>query len=84
MEDGQELPVALALVALVRSEMQPTMRPDELERMLVLIDGARTAMEQFVDRLDPDEGTEIYSRAARFVERFQRGLDRLRNDPPSS
>lgn len=82
MRRGQELPVALALLAVARRRTQLEMDARELERMRMFIDGARTAIENFIDQLDAADGTDIYARAARFVERIQCGLDKLQPGTP--
>lgn len=78
LERGQELPVALALIALARRGAHARLAPADAEELLMLVDGATSAIEQLVDRLEPAAGATVYARASRFVDRFENVLQRLR------
>lgn len=81
VEQGQELPAALALLVLARNAMDPVAGANGASEALLFLNSARTAIEQLVDRLEPVAGTVVYARATQFMERFDEALGALRGRP---
>ena len=81
MEQGQELPAALALLVRARNAIEPQAHADGVPDALLFINSARTAIEQLVDRLEPVAGTTDYARATQFIDRFDQARGARRRPP---